>query len=406
MHILLLTPQRPYPPHQGTTLRNFNLIRELAKRHNVYVLTFLEPEQEPADSGPLPELCQWIETVPVPRRSWGKRLRQLLTSRRPDMGWRLWSPAMEARLSQILSEQQFDVVEIEGIEMAPYLAAIERAPGKPFILYDAHNAEWLLQQRAFVADLKQPLRWPAAAYSWLQKRRLWHYEANVLRRVHHTVAMSAPDKVALREVVFDAPITIIPNGVDLAYYDQFSGKPIHYDLLFTGKMDFRPNVDAVLWFGLEVLPLIQAHRPGTTFAVVGQRPHPRLDVLRDKPGVTITGYVNEIRPYIAGASVYVAPLRVGGGTRLKLLEAMAMGKAIVSTTVGAEGFPVGDGQELVLADDPADFAQSTLALLEKPGRRRELGMAGYAFARASYGWETLVPQLERIYEIGLKESKR
>jgi sugar transferase (PEP-CTERM/EpsH1 system associated) len=397
MRILLLTPQRPYPPHQGTTLRNFNLVKELAKRHTVCVLTFLEPDQDSNNLGPLPDLCDWIETIPTPWRSTGLRLRQMLTTRRPDMSLRLWSPELNARLAARLREQPFDVVEIEGIEMAPYLPTIEAAQPRLLIVYDAHNAEWILQKRACLADLKNPARWMAAAYSWVQWQRLRRYEANLLRRVDHTVAMSHPDRVALRDVAPDAPITVVPNGVDLAAYTESTGAPIYYDLLFTGKMDFRPNIDAVLWFGQHVLPLIQAQRPDTTFAIVGQRPHPRLDVLRSLPGVTITGFVDDIRPYLAGATVYAAPLRVGGGTRLKLLEAMAMGVPIVSTTVGAEGFPVVNGQELVLADEPDRFARQVLDLLGHPARRAKLAAAGRAFARANYGWEVLVPQLERIY---------
>jgi len=397
MRILQLTPQRPYPPHQGTTLRNFNLVNELAKRHSLCVLTFLEPDQNPDDSGPLPDLCEWVETVSVPRRSSGLRLRQLLFTRRPDMSWRLWSPPFNERLTARLAEQPFDVVEIEGIEMAPYLPTIEAARPRPLIIYDAHNAEWILQQRAFAADISNPGRWVAAAYSWVQWHRLRRYEADLLHRVDHTIAMSAPDKVALRDLAPDAPITVIPNGVDLRAYRQFDGHAIGYDLLFTGKMDFRPNIDAVLWFGQEVLPLIQARRPETTFAIVGQRPHARLEVLRNLPGITITGYVDDVRPYIAGTTVYVAPLRVGGGTRLKLLEAMAMGKAIVSTSVGAEGFPVVNGQELILSDEPEEFAQEVFDLLENPARRRKLGAAGQTFAQANYGWDALVPQLEKIY---------
>jgi sugar transferase (PEP-CTERM/EpsH1 system associated) len=405
MRILLLTPQRPYPPHQGTTLRNFNLVKELSNRHTVSVLTFLEPDQDPDEPGPLPELCEWVETVPLPLRSTGRRLRQMVLTRRPDMSWRLWSPDFAERLAARLREDPpFDVVEIEGIEMAPYLPFLETARPRPLIIYDAHNAEWILQQRAFTADAGSPARWPAALYSWVQWHRLRRYEAALLRRVDHTVAMSAPDKVALRELVPHAPISVIPNGVDLAAYTRFRRTPIHYDLLFTGKMDFRPNVDAALWFGQQVLPLIQARRPQTTFAIVGQRPHARLDVLRERPGITITGYVDDVRPYISGATVYVAPLRVGGGTRLKLLEAMAMGKAIVSTTVGAEGFPVVNGQELILADEPENFALKVLMLLKKPAQRRELGRTGQAFARSNYGWEALVPKLEKIYEAGLRES--
>lgn len=397
MRILLLTPQRPYPPHQGTTLRNFNLIKELAKRHSVCLLTFLEPDQNSTDNGPLLDYCQWIDTIPTTPRPTQLRLRQMLTTQRPDMSWRLWSPAFAERLAQRLNEDRFDVVEIEGIEMTPYLSVIEAAHPRPLIVYDAHNAEWILQKRAFLADIKTPTRWVAALYSWIQWHRLYRYEADVMKRVDHTIAMSYPDKAALHEITPDVSITVVPNGVDLDAYRHFRGTPIHYDLIFTGKMDFRPNVDAALWFGQHVLPLIQTARPKTTFAIVGQRPHPRLDVLRDNPGITITGYVDDIRPYIAGATVYVVPLRVGGGTRLKIMEAMAMGRAIVSTSVGAEGFPVVNGQELILADDPALFAQAVLKLLSTPMRRLELGRAGRDLAHANYGWESLVPRLERIY---------
>jgi glycosyltransferase involved in cell wall biosynthesis len=372
------------------------LIKELAKRHTVCVLAFLEPDQNPHDPGPLPDLCEWVETIPAGQRSSGLRLRQLLITRRPDMSLRLWSPELNKRLVAILREQPFDVVEIEGIEMAPYLPALETARPRPLIIYDAHNAEWILQKRAFLADHKNPTRWPAAVYSWVQWHRLRRFEADLLRRVDHTVAVSHPDKVALRDVAPDVPITVVPNGVDLVAYDNV-GEAIPHDLLFTGKMDFRPNIDAVLWFGRHVLPLILEQRPGTTFAIVGQRPHPRLDVLRDLPGVTITGYVEDVRPFLAGANVYVAPLRVGGGTRLKLLEAMVMGVSIISTTVGAEGFPVVNGQEMVLADEPESFATAVLDLLENPTRRARLAAKGRAFAQANYGWDTLIPQLEKIY---------
>ncbi len=401
MHILLLTPQRPYPLHQGTTLRNFNLIKELAKRHAVSVLTFLEPDQTRQPAAPLIQLCEWLEAVHVPPRSTALRLRQMVITRRPDMSWRLWSPLFAERLKNCLARQSFEVIQIEAIEMAPYLPTIESARQgvRPMIVYDAHNAEWILQKRACLADLKNPARWLAAVYSWVQWHRLRRYEAELLGRVDHTIAMSAPDKVALQELSPQSPITVVPNGVDLTVYSQFAGKAISYDLLFTGKMDFRPNIDAMLWFGQRVWPFIQARRPQTTLAIVGQRPHLRLDILRVIPGVTITGYVEDVRPYLAGATVYVAPLRVGGGTRLKLMEAMAMGKAIVSTSVGAEGFPVVNGRELRLADEPLAFAEAVLELLDKPIARAELAQRGRAFAEANYSWGVLVPQLEQVYNL-------
>jgi sugar transferase (PEP-CTERM/EpsH1 system associated) len=398
MRLLLLTPQLPYPPHQGTSLRNFNLIAQLTKRHRVSLLSFLEPDQSLDEAGPLLDLCNWVDTVPVPRRSNALRLRQMLTTRHPDMAWRLWSPAFRDRLARRLAGSAFDVVQIEAIELAPYLPVIELSQPRPLIVYEDHNAEWVLQKRACLTDLRSPRRWPAAAYSFVQWLRLKRYEADVCRHADRVVAVSDADREAIRTIAPNVPVTVVPNGVDLAEYTCYQGPTKPYDMVFTGKMDFRPNIDAMLWFGREVWPLIHQRRPQASLAIVGQRPSPRLDVLRDLPGITLTGWVEDVRPYIAGAGVYIAPLRVGGGTRLKLLQAMAMGSAIVATSLGAEGFPVIDGRELLLADTPADFARAVLTLLDAPGRRAQLGMFARRFAEDNYGWDTLVPRLEALYD--------
>jgi len=168
-------------------------------------------------------------------------------------------------------------------------------------------------------------------------------------------------------------------------------------LVFTGKMDFRPNIDAVLWFSQSVLPRLWERVPEAHFYVVGQSPSPRLDPLRAEPRITITGRVEDTRPYIAGAAVYVVPLRVGGGTRLKVLEAMALGRPLVSTTLGVEGLGTAHGQELLLADEPEAFAQAIAGLLHDEGRRQALGRAARAFVERGYGWEAIGPRLESVY---------
>ena len=397
MRLLLLTPQLPYPPHQGTSLRNYNLIVQLAKRHRVCLLTFLEPDQSLDNTGPLLDICEWVDTVPVPQRSSSIRLRQMLTSHLPDMAWRLWSPDFRNRLAKRLAEAPFDVVQIEGIELARYMPTIETTIDRPLIVYEDHNAEWVLQKRACLTDLRTPRRWPAAAYSLVQWIRLKNYEADVCRHADRVVAVSEADRDAVLAIAPEVTVTIVPNGVDLDEHSHYTGPTQPSDLVFTGKMDFRPNVDAMLWMGREVWPLIRRQRPQAKMAVVGQRPHPRLEPLREDKGVTITGWVPDVRPYIAGATVYVAPLRVGGGTRLKLLQAMAMGRAIVATRLGAEGFPVTDGHELLLADTPEDFAQAVLSLLEDSEQRARLGEAARRFVIATYGWDALVPKLEALY---------
>jgi sugar transferase (PEP-CTERM/EpsH1 system associated) len=402
MRVLLLTPQLPYPPHQGTSLRNFNLIAQLAQRHQICLLTFLEPDQARESAGPLLDMCEWVDSLPVPRRSNWLRLRQMLTTRLPDMAWRLWSPTFQERLAKRLAESPFDVVQIEAIELAPYLPTIARACSetgqpRPLIVYEDHNAEWVLQKRACLADLRNPRRWPAATYSLVQWIRLKDYEADVCRRADRVIAVSEADRDAIRAIAPEVTVAVVPNGVDLEEHANYQGPTQAYDLVFTGKMDFRPNVDAMLWFGQHVWPLILQRRSRTRLAVVGQRPHRRLDSLRDLPGVTLTGWVDDVKPYIAGATVYVAPLRVGGGTRLKLLQAMAMGAAIVATSLGAEGFPVTHGQELLLADTPQDFAQAVLTLLEDAQERARLGRAARRLVQTAYGWDSLVPGLEALY---------
>jgi sugar transferase (PEP-CTERM/EpsH1 system associated) len=409
--ILLLTPQLPYPPQQGTAIRNFNLLAQLARRHTIDLLTFLQPGDELSEHSPLHDLCRTIVTVPAPQRTSGARLQATLTSPLPDMALRLEAPAMWQALRDLLQRQTYDVVQIEGIEMAAYGLAtrgVRLTPGatvlptpaaNPRIIFDDHNAEYVLQQRAFQTDIRRPRRWAAALYSLIQWQKLRHYERSICRQVDGVAAVSAVDAAALRRLIPGLQPAVVPNGVDLASYALDRVDPLDLGpaaLVFTGKMDFRPNVDAVQWF-LPALAQVRQAVPKARFFVVGQKPHARLAHLTADQGVVVTGQVPDTRPYIAGAAVYVVPLRIGGGTRLKVLEAMALGRAIVSTRLGVEGFDVADGRELRLADTPQAFAQIVIELLEDDAQRARLGATARAFVAARYGWERLVPALERLY---------
>jgi sugar transferase (PEP-CTERM/EpsH1 system associated) len=405
MKIIFLTPQLPYPPHKGTAMRNWGLISDLAERHEVAVLSFSPPPPVGGDRGegdnPLTSTCR-VETIEPPVRSLRTRLRDMLTTAKPDMALRLASDAYAWRLADWLARETFDVVHVEGIEMAPYLDVLESTHPRPLIVFDDHNCEYLLQKRAFLTDLHIPSRWLGAAYSFVQWQRLLDYEAQACRRADRVLTVSEADAAALRKLVPNVDVTVVPNGIDTrAYQPQTSNLESQISknaLVFTGTMDFRPNVDAVLWFAQEVLPRIRAQVEDVRFFAVGQRPHRRLDVLRDDPAVTLTGFVEDTRPYIADAAVYVVPLRMGGGTRFKILEALAMGKAVVSTTLGAEGFPVANEQELLLADEAEDFAQAVVSLLNAPEKRESLGRAGRAFVEARYDWRVIVPLVEAAYE--------
>ena len=404
-HILFLTSQLPYPPHAGGALRSFGQIEALAARgHRVGLLSLLAEDQpDPADT-PLAALCDPLATVPAPPpRPNSRRLRDL-ASGAADMARRAWAPAYAASLQAMLAAHRFDVIQFESIEMAAYLPMVREVLAKQGaatgLVYDAFNAEYDLQARIARQDWQTPRRWPLALYSSIQAARLRRFEGEVSRTVDRVVACSAADAVKLAALGPQAPVAVVPNAIRTADYDPGTppaGIP-HPALVYTGKMDFRPNVDAVEWFAQDVLPLIRAEQPAAHFVAAGKDPHPRLDALRSSPGVTLTGFVPAIQPYLTAADVFVVPLRMGSGTRLKLLEAMAMGCAVVSTPLGAEGLDAVPGKHLLLADTAEAFAGAVLSLLADPARRRALGAAAASLARAKYDWQTVIPLLEAAYE--------
>ena len=397
--ILHLTPQLPYPPQQGTSLRNYHLLRALAERHEVTLLSFAEGDR-PVDVARLSELARVLPPVPVPPRTTGQRLRQLLTTGAPDMALRLRSEAFAAALREALSETPFDAVQIEGIELAWTIDTIRVVDNPPRIVLDCHNAETELQRRTLRGDRARPARWPAAVYSAIQVSRLARFEREALTAADAVIAVSEGDRRQLAALLEgERPIAVIPNVIEVDAYRWEGPAPVdcRFDLVFTGKMDYRPNVDGVLWFAETIWPLVRRQRPATTWAIVGQRPHPRLDALRGQPGITLTGRVEHVQPYLAGAGVYVLPLRIGSGTRLKLIESLAAGCAVVATTIGAEGFDLHSGREAVLADTPEAFAAAVLALLDDPARRAAMGARAQAFA-AQYDWRRVAPLLDAVYD--------
>lgn len=398
--ILVLTPQVPYPPQQGTSLRNYHIIRGLALDHEVHLLSFREEDDSNGpETTPLDSLCATITTVPVPRRTMRQRLWRLFVDPRPDMAHRLQSRQFETALADCLAAGQFDVVQIEGIELASVIPVIRRRQPKCAIVFDDHNAEAELQRRMFVTDLSRPNRWLAALYSFVQWRRLRRFERKACRLASGVSVVSEADRNHLLSLAPDLDPEIVPNCIDVEVYRdltrEVSGEYAH-DLLFIGKMDYRPNVDAVLWFAREVWPLIRKRHPSASWAIVGKRPHSRLRALCGQSGIRVTGSVPDVKPYLAGGRVYVMPFRIGSGTRLKLIEAFAAGLATVSTTVGAEGYPLVAGQHLLIADKPEEFASAVGRLLQDEKERARLGIAGRQFA-TRYDWRRIIPRFNRLY---------
>jgi glycosyltransferase involved in cell wall biosynthesis len=434
MNILLLSPYPPYPPYGGGTMRVYQIIRGLAARHRVTCLTFAPDEAAERALAPLRDTCRVITVRGPEPRSAQRRAWTTLSSPLPDMALRNASRPYAEALHRLLAAERFDVVQAESIEMAPYIAdcrlQIADYPGQsgrsttsqaPLLILDQFNAEYVLQKRAALTalatlakpqstiyNLQSAIKSAAgAAYSLAQWLKLAAYERRVMAAADAVVAVSQEDVAAMRRVAPGARYTVAPNGVDTAHFSRAElGRegvaPFSYGgptLVFSGTLDFRPNVDALVWFAREVLPLVRARRPDARLVAVGRRPAPVLHHLAEQGALTLSGEVADARPFIAGAAAYVVPMRIGGGVRLKLLEALALEVPTVSTTMGAEGV-VGlrPGEHCLLADVPNAFASAVLQLLEDQAFGARLGASGRALVAASYDWSVIVPRLEELYQ--------
>ena len=447
MKILILSPYPPYPPHGGGTMRIYQLIRGLARRHDATCLSFVPDLAAEHALAPLQRICRVVVVRGPAQRSLAQRAWTTLASPLPDMALRNALPEYSAALRALLATETFDIIQAESIEMAGYLlqvmsyelrvqnsndsnnSKLKTMPWSPSwslpaslslrskvnsakrqnskLVLDQFNAEYLLQKRAFLADARQPRRWHAAAYSLVQWLKLARYEARVMRECDAVLAVADKDRATLLGCAPNARISVVPNGVDTDYFSRAAlvrerAGPLSFaaaTLVFSGTLDFRPNVDALTWFAREVLPRLRARQPNLRLLVVGKRPAPAMRQLAQAGLLMLTGEVPDARPYIAGATVYIVPMRIGGGVRLKLLEALALEAPVVSTRMGAEGVTgLCGGEHCLLADDPADFAAAVLHLIDDPALGRQLGAAGRALVRERYDWSVIVPRLEAIYQ--------
>jgi glycosyltransferase involved in cell wall biosynthesis len=260
----------------------------------------------------------------------------------------------------------------------------------PVVLFE-HNVEYQIWQRLAALERRPWIR-PILELEW---RKLRAREADACRRADLTIAVSADDRRRLERLAPGINAASIPTGVDTCYFtpQPHLQRPAH--LVFSGSMDWHPNEDAVLYFMESILPAIRAQVPETTFTVVGRNPTDRLREAADRiGGVTVTGTVNDVRPFIAEGAVYVVPLRAGGGTRLKIFEAFAMARPVVSTTVGAEGLGIEPGLHYTRVDEPREFASAVVSLLRDPARRAQLGGAGRHLVETCYSW----PTIGRVFE--------
>jgi sugar transferase (PEP-CTERM/EpsH1 system associated) len=389
LRVLILTPSLPYPPIWGFGIRVFEFVRLLARRHEVSLVTYAEPGEEEKIKA-VAAVCSSVHTVPRnPETERSKRLAQLSSVFSSDSYQRrsLSSSAMQQKLDELMKRERFDVVQIESSQLAGFTF-----DPRAVTVLDEHNIEYELLYRMYSTE-GSPLR---RMYNWLEYQKFKREEVTSWQSVSGVVSTSAREEVIMRQAAPKTPVMVAPNAVNVEYFCP-SDEPIDSDaLVMTGLMHYRPNIDGAVYFVREILPHILASRPKAVFYIVGAGATNELKRLASD-NVVVTDTVADVRPYVYKSAVFVVPLRMGGGTRLKVLEGMSMAKAVVSTSVGCEGIDVTHDEQLLIVDEARGFADAVLQLQADRARRLEMGRAGRQLVERQYRWDSVVDRLEGFH---------
>lgn len=403
MRIAFVSARVPYPLHTGGRIRTYHLLKAAADVHDVTLITAVEGAEEVASLAVLRDVLPGVhaQVVRIPRRNAvGPRLRRAARSPFDPLPF-AWTGFRDHRfirnVAAVLERGAFDLVHCDHVQVAHALPP----SGTPRLL-DAHNVEHVVLSR--LAD-NERRPWRRALMRW-QARKTRRIETTTYASFDHCIAVSGIDRARIEALAPRLRVSVVPNGVDVK---AFAANPVIPDrnlIVFVGSMDWAPNVEGVAWFVRRVLPAIRRRRPATAFLVVGRRPAPRLMRALGSARVRFTGTVDDVRPFLEAAGVVVVPLLSGGGTRLKILEAWAMGKAVVSTRIGAEGLPVVQAVNAMLADGAEVFAQRVVQLLDNELAAARLGSEGRKLVEEEFSWERVAQPLLAAYSATVSRPDR
>ena len=399
MKVLFLSQIVPYPPHGGVLQRGYNILRELGRRAEVHLLAFLHADELPTPAAQeesrraLQAFCARVEYHELwPKKSrlhTAAALAGGMASSRPFSVVAHRSRSFRASVAESLGRGQFDVVHVDTIALGQFIDGPHHVPSA----LTHHNIESMLMARRAEVESNPVI----GRLLRRESDKLERYERTMSPRFDINILMSTADQRLFNDRVPNVRSAVVPNGTDTDYFESAT-EPDANALIYTGGMNMFANRDAITYFVDQVWPLIVARMPKTRFLAVGQDPPPELLAYAARDArIVVTGKVPDIRPYVKQAAVYVVPLRVGGGTRLKVLDAMASGKAIVSTTVGCEGLDVTPGEQLIVEDDPRRFAAAVIELLGDSARRAALGNAARTLAEQRYAWPSIGEALIGAY---------
>lgn len=392
MKILFITTKSPLPMNDGHSLRSFNLLNAVAQHHDVTLLSYVKFPVEYEYKNELESLCKSVMQFTVPDNcSQSKAALSAclnIAGKEPYVAMKYNQQKMRLEIRRLLKDENFDLVHLDMLPLGVFLDEISI----PVVLNE-HNVESALLKRRCESISNPFVRW----YFTRQQQRLENFETSVVRRVSQVIACSEEDRMILQLMAPGQSTSVVPNGVDTDFYQSPGVHTEDADsLVFVGGMNWFPNRDAVSWFDEAIVPALIKHNTDIHLDVVGKTVEGMT--IQHKPQITTHGFVNDTRPYIEKAAVVIVPIRIGGGTRLKVLEAMSMGKALVSTTVGVEGIKVVDRQHVLIADTPEEFASAIIALQHDSELRIQLGNAARELVCNTYRWEIIGNSLLQVYE--------
>ncbi|MFC1922187.1 glycosyltransferase family 4 protein [Chloroflexota bacterium] len=402
MSILFLSQLLPYPPDAGPKVRSYFILRYLAQKHAVTLLTFTRPDDKPEAISHLEEFCQAVHTVPMVR-SRARDVKSLSTSLVTGQSFiinRDFVPGMALTIDRLLETNEYDIVHADQLWMAQYaLRARDISPGAGLVL-DEHNACFQIFQRLAQGE-KNPFKRLILEREW---RALKRYEGQACAQFDHVVTVTQEDRACLEGLVngrgqqktkfFTIPICVDPQGVK-----PVAPVPGSQDVLHLGTMFWLPNVEGVMWFANEVWSKIIAQIPDATFTIVGKKPPTAIEKLKNlKINIQVTGYVPDPSPYLEQAGVFIVPLLSGSGMRVKILDAWRWGLPIVSTQVGAEGINYRDGENILIADTPDEFANAVVNILTNQELAESLRENGRRWVEQHYDWQIIYKTWDTVYK--------
>jgi len=395
MRVLVLDEEIPYPTDTGKKTRTFNLISRLAKRHEIDYVCYVDP----AELDVIKKFQKFgVNVYPVIQQKSKNNLKRFylklflnMFSNLPFIIYQYYTQAYQAKVNSLMQTKLYDLIHCE---ISLYSIFLSNKKVQVPSVGICHNVEAEIWKRYFLNETNIFKK----IFILSQWKRISAFEAQYLQKFTTCIAVSDRDANYLRKNYGVYNVEIVPNGVDIDYFHPTSIRFKKYNIVFTGSMDWRPNQDAIKFFLKNIWHLVLKEVPSATFTVVGRNPPQWLYKLANRyKGVELTGTVNDVRPYINRAHLFVVPLRIGGGSRLKILEAMASGKAVISTVIGAEGLEVKHGENIFLEDSPYGFAKRIIQLFKNDIIRKKLEKKGRELVEKNYNWEILANKMDKIW---------